>query len=196
MLFISKRQRQIRIRNYGKKLSTEFGRRAGHQKHFRKIAAIECLHGQRDADRTPFTFGPDRSAGRKNQRFFSSNGRVDGTSGRIWQRGEMNHAFGSHVIGAFIIRDVLGLDRVDTVAKVVQVRFSNSSFRCARGGYQRRTDCVSEVEEARARLMYPGGCPAGTVSKSEIRERLPCPSPAASLTGRSNTATKIDGGYK
>jgi len=112
--------------------------RAGHQS-ISEIAAVECLPGQRDADRILSSFGPDRSAVEESKVFFFLP--MAELTGTFWenygQRGEHEPAFGSHVI-VHLFRDVLA-----SIASIRSPRWSRSLLQFIirlRGRVPTRTD--------------------------------------------------------
>ena len=107
----------------------------------------------------------------------------------------MNHAFGSHVI-VHLFRDVLGLDRVDTVAKVVQVRFSNSFISMCEGRVPTPDGFVSlKWKKASGTLMYQVDAPAGYGVEVKNQGAF-LAVPRSFPHGKIEYGYKIDGGYK
>ena len=107
----------------------------------------------------------------------------------------MNHAFGSHLI-VHLFRDVLGLYRVDTVGKMAQVRFCDSSISMCEGRVPTPDGFVSlKWKKVSGTLMYPVDAPAGYDMQIKnhgafiaVPRRFP--------HGNIEYGYKIEGGYK
>ena len=107
----------------------------------------------------------------------------------------MNHAFGSHVI-VHLFRDVLGLERVDSVGKVVQIRLSDSSISMCEGRVPTPDGFVSlKWKKASGKLMYQVDVPAGYDVQVRNGGAL-IAVPRSFPHGKIEYGYKIEGGYK
>jgi alpha-L-rhamnosidase len=120
-------------------------------------------------------------------------------SGTLWENtsdeASMNHAFEAHVVTA-LYRDILGLYQVDTVRKVVHVRFTQLSLEWCEGRIPTPDGFVfmrwTKTPDA---LTYQLDVPAGYSVHVEnlgklnvVQKRFP--------RGKVNFGYKIEGGYK
>ena len=120
-------------------------------------------------------------------------------TGTFWENmgneASMNHAFGSHVI-VHLFRDVLGLYRVDTVGKVVQVRFYDSSISMCEGRVPTPDGFVSlKWKKASGTLMYQVDAPAGYDVQVKNQGAL-IAVPRRFPHGNIEYGYRIEGGYK
>lgn len=120
-------------------------------------------------------------------------------TGTFWENmgneASMNHAFGSHVI-VHLFRDVLGLYRIDTVGKSVQVRFSDSSIPMCEGRVPTPDGFVFlKWKKDSGTLTYQLNVPAGYSVQVENRGAVTAV-PRRFPRGKIEYGYKIDGGYK
>ena len=120
-------------------------------------------------------------------------------TGTFWENmgneASMNHAFGSQVI-VHLLRDVLGLYRVDSVSKVVQVRFSDSSISMCEGRVPTSDGFVSlKWEKTSGKLTYQVDAPAGYDVEVRNQGTL-IAAPRSFPHGKIEYGYKIEGGYK
>ena len=179
-----------------KKLSTEFGPPRRTSKAFPEIAASNAFMGNVMRIELLSRSGLTDQLVEESKVFFLPMAELTGT---FWENmgneASMNHAFGSHVI-VHLFRDVLGLDRVDTVAKVVQVRFSNSFISMCEGRVPTPDGFVSlKWKKASGTLMYQVDAPAGYGVEVKNQGAF-LAVPRSFPHGKIEYGYKIDGGYK
>ena len=107
----------------------------------------------------------------------------------------MDHAFGSQLI-VHLYRDVLGIERVDTVGKSVYLRFRQSTVESCMGRIPTSDGFVSlRWRKTDGVMNYQCDVPAGYALHVESHE-----SPAARARvfphGKVEYGYKIEGGYK
>ncbi len=120
-------------------------------------------------------------------------------SGTLWENtsdeASMNHAFEAHIVTA-LYRDILGLYQVDTVRKVVHVRFTELSLEWCEGRIPTPDGFVfMRWTKTLDALTYQLDVPAGYSVHVEnlgklnvVQKRFP--------RGKVNFGYKIEGGYK
>jgi alpha-L-rhamnosidase len=179
-----------------KKLSTEFGPPRRASKAYPEIAPSNAFMGNVMRVELLSRSGLTDQLVEESKVFFLPMAELTGT---FWENmgneASMNHAFGSHVI-VHLLRDVLGLDRVDTVGKVVQVRFSESSISMCEGRVPTPEGFVSlKWKKESGTLTYQVDAPAGYKvqvmnqgSLNAVPRRFP--------HGKIEYGYKIEGGYK
>jgi alpha-L-rhamnosidase len=179
-----------------KKLSTEFGPSRRTSRAFPEIAPSNAFMGNvmriELLSRSCLT---DQLAD-ESKAFFLPMAELTGT---FWENmgdeASMNHAFGSHVI-VHLFRDVLGLDRVDTVGKVVEIRFSDSSISMCEGRVPTPDGFVSlKWKKASSTLMYQIDAPVGYDVQVRNQGAL-IAVPRSFPQGKIEYGYKIEGGYK
>jgi hypothetical protein len=107
----------------------------------------------------------------------------------------MNHAFGSHVI-VHLFRDVLGLYRIDTARKSVQLRFSDSSVLVCQGRVPTPDGFVFvRWKRTAGTLTYQVDAPAGYSVEVTNQGTLNCVA-VRFPHGKIDYGYKVDGGYK
>jgi len=179
-----------------KKLSTEFGPPRRTSKAFSEIAPSNAFMGNvmriELLSRSSLT---DQLVDESKSLFLP----MAELTGTFWENmgdeASMNHAFGSHVI-VHLFRDVLGLERVDSVGKVVQIRLSDSSISMCEGRVPTPDGFVSlKWKKASGKLMYQVDVPAGYDVQVRNGGAL-IAVPRSFPHGKIEYGYKIEGGYK
>jgi alpha-L-rhamnosidase len=98
-------------------------------------------------------------------------------TGTLWENdgayASCNHGFASHGGVHVLFRDVLGLQRVDTVNKVVQLRFTDSRLDWCQGGMPTADGMVElRWRKQEGKRIYQVSAPAGYSVQSENRSEL------------------------
>ena len=179
-----------------KKLTSEFGPPRRKSRAFPDIAPSNAFMGNVMRIELLSRSGLTDQLVDESKDFFLPMAELTGT---FWENmgneASMNHAFGSHVI-VHLLRDVLGLDQVDTVGKVVQVRFSDSSISMCEGRVPTPDGFVSlKWKKASGTLMYQVDAPAGYHVQVRNQGTLVAV-PRSFPRGKIEYGYKIDGGYK
>jgi alpha-L-rhamnosidase len=179
-----------------KKLSTQFGPKRRITRAYPEIAPSNAFMGNVMRIELLSRSGLTDQLVEESKLFFLPMAELTGT---FWENmgneASMNHAFGSHVI-VHLFRDVLGLYRIDSVNKLVEVRFSDSSIPMCEGRVPTPDGFVFlKWKKTSGTLTYQVDAPAGysvQVKNQGAFNAVPRRFPR----GKIEYGYKVEGGYK
>ncbi len=179
-----------------KRLSTDFGPERRITRAFPEIAPSNAFMGNVMRIEMLSRSGLIDQLVQESKLFFLPMAKLTGT---FWENmgneASMNHAFGSHLI-VHLFRDVLGVYRVDTVGKLIQVRFSDSAISMCEGRLPTPDGFVFlKWKKTSDMLTYQLDAPAGYRVQVESRGAVNAV-PARFPRGEIDYGYKVDGGYK